>query len=122
MIDANEALQALLQRNGLKASAFAPTSRYYGLDTAALETADGEMIVYVRRRLLPPSERFALLQEHIVTQNERLDNLTAKYLGDPEQFWRVCDANAAMRPDELESVGRRLRITLPEGIPGISNA
>ena len=37
----------------------------------------------------------------------------------PRQFWRVCDANAAMRPDELtETIGRRLRITLPEGIPG----
>ena len=122
MVDANEALQALLQRNGLKVSAFAPTSRYYGLDNAALEKADGEMIVYVRRRFLPPPERFALLQEHIVTQNERLDNITAKYLGDPEQFWRVCDANAAMHPGELESVGKRLRITLPEGIPGNPNA
>jgi hypothetical protein len=28
-----------------------------------------------------------------------------------------------MRPDELtETVGRRLRITLPEGIPGMPNA
>ena len=45
------------------------------------------------------------------------------YLGDPEQFWRVCDANRAMRPDELtETIGRRLRITLPEGIPGAPNA
>jgi hypothetical protein len=33
--------------------------------------------------------------------------------------WRLCDANGAMRPDELtETPGRRLRITLPEGIPG----
>ena len=30
-----------------------------------------------------------------------------------------CDANGAMQPDELtETVGRRLRITLPEGITG----
>ena len=55
--------------------------------------------------------------EHMVTEGERLDNITAQYLGDPEQFWRVCDANGAMRPDELtETIGRRLRITLPEGI------
>ena len=47
---------------------------------------------------------------------------TARYLGDPEQFWRLCDANAALRPDELMEVGRWLRITLPEGIPGIPNA
>jgi len=44
-------------------------------------------------------------------------------LGDPELFWRVCDANRAMRPDELtETIGRRLRITLPEGIPATPGA
>ena len=51
------------------------------------------------------------------------DEVYGSWQRDPEQFWRLCDANAAMRPDELtESVGRRLRITLPEGIPGVSNA
>jgi hypothetical protein len=64
-----------------------------------------------------------LLQEHVVTEGDRLDNIAAKYLGDPEQFWRVCDANGAMLPDELiETIGRRLRITLPEGVPGAPNA
>jgi hypothetical protein len=59
----------------------------------------------------------------VVFQGDRLDNIAALYLGDPEQFWRICDANAAMRPNELtETIGRRLRITLPEGIPGTSNA
>ncbi|MFL6216660.1 MAG: LysM domain-containing protein [Blastocatellia bacterium] len=95
------------------------TSRYYGTETAQFETADGKKIVYLRRRFVPPPERFALLQEHAVTEGERLDRITARYLGDPEQFWRVADANRAMRPDALtETVGRRLRITLPEGIPG----
>ena len=102
---------------------FPPTSRYYGLDTDTLETADGETIRFLKRRFVPPPERFALLQEHMVTQGDRLDNVTAQYLGDPEQFWRLCDANGALRPDELtEVVGRRLRITLPEGIPGLPNA
>jgi hypothetical protein len=100
---------------------FAVTSRYYGLATATLETADGKTIVYVRRRFVPPPERFELLQEHTVVEGDRLDTITAQYLGDPEQFWRLCDANGAVRPDELtETVGRRLRITLPEGIPGVS--
>jgi hypothetical protein len=98
---------------------FAMTSRYFSISTAKIETADGETIVYVRRRFVPPPERFALLQEHTVTEGERLDNITATFLGDPEQFWRVCDANGAMRPEELtETIGRKLRITLPEGIPG----
>jgi len=111
--------QAGLPPGGLKATLFSPTSRYYGVDTATWTSAAGRPIVYLRRRLLPPPERFALLQEHVVTQGERLDNVTAAFLGDAEQFWRLCDANRAMRPEELtETVGRRLRITLPEGIPG----
>ena len=98
---------------------FSVNSRYYGLETAKYETDDGKTIVYVRRRFLPQSDRFSLLQEHAVTEDERLDRITARYLGDPEQFWRICDANDAMRPDELtETVGRTIRITLPEGIPG----
>lgn len=105
------------------ATNFSPTSRYYGIETTTLETPEGKVVIYLRRRFVPSPERFALLQEHVVKQDERLDNITAQYLGDPEQFWRVCDGNGAMRPEELtETIGRRLRITLPEGIPGIPNA
>jgi hypothetical protein len=119
MTDPTEALQAILQPGGLKTSLFPPTSRYHGLELATLEAPDGQTIIYLRRRFLPSPERFALLQEHVVVQGDRLDNVTATYLDDPEQFWRLCDANNAMRPDELtETIGRRLRITLPEGIPG----
>ena len=65
-------------------------------------------------------ECFALLQVHEVQQGERLDNLAAHFLGDPEQFWRICDANRALRPEALtETVGGKLRITLPEGMPGV---
>lgn len=102
---------------------FAMTSRYYNLETTTLETVDDRMIIYLRRRFVPAPARFALLQEHVVTQGERLDNITAHYLSDPEQFWRICDANGALHPNELtETIGRRLRITLPEGIPGMPNA
>jgi len=102
---------------------FAITSRYYGIPTAELETVDGRKIVYLRRRLVPPPSAFSLLLEHAVVEGDRLDNITARYLGDPEQFWRICDANGAIRPEELiETIGRRLRITLPEGVPGVPNA
>lgn len=123
MINPSEALQSLLQPGSLSATLFPATSRYCGIDTATLEMDDGKTIIYIRRRFVPSPERFTLLREHQVTQGDRMDNIAAKYLGDPEQFWRICDANAAMRPDELtETVGRWLRITLPEGIPGIQNA
>jgi hypothetical protein len=51
-----------------------------------------------------------------------LDNISARApeIGDPELFWRICDANRALRPEALtEEIGRRLRITMPEGIPGV---
>jgi hypothetical protein len=116
--DPNAALQALLAGAGLKAATFPPNSRYAGLDLAALQRPDGTTLVYVRRRFIPPPEHYALLQEHIVAEGERLDNLTAHYVGDPEQFWRLCDANAVIAPEELEVPGRMLRITLPVGMPG----
>jgi nucleoid-associated protein YgaU len=123
MNDPNEALQKMLQGSGLSGSSFSPTSRYYGVETAKLTTADGRIVAYVRRRFVPPAEEYSTLQEHTVTQGDRLDNIAAKYLGDPEQFWRICDANAAMRPDELtENIGATIRITLPHGVPGVKDA
>lgn len=102
---------------------FAPTSRYFGILTTTMETEDGRKAVYLRRRFLPPPENFELLYLHTVMENDRLDLLANTYFSDPEAFWRIADANGAMRPNELtETVGRMLRITLPEGIPGIPNA
>ncbi len=102
---------------------FPMTSRYYNVDTAIFETADGQEIIYLRRRFVPSPDNFTLLQEHIVKQGERVDHIAAQHLGDPEQFWRLCDANGVLDPEELLSpLGRHVRITLPEGIPGMPNA
>ncbi|MGA7180806.1 MAG: LysM domain-containing protein [Thiobacillaceae bacterium] len=102
---------------------FSPTSRYYSIDTITVQDTYGNKTVYLARRFVPAPERFALLQTYVVKQGDRLDNITAQYLSDPEQFWRLCDANRALRPDELtETPGDKLRITLPEGIPGTPNA
>ncbi|MEP7187426.1 MAG: LysM domain-containing protein [Rhodanobacter sp.] len=102
---------------------FPPTSRYALTPTGTFMRADGSPVAYLMRRFVPAPENFALLQWHPVVQHERLDNITARYLGDPEQFWRLCDANRALRPEELtDTIGRQLRITLPEGIPGVPHA
>ena len=99
---------------------FPPTSRYYGIATAAFTAADGTQLVYLERRFLPPADSFSLLQLHVVSEGERLDNIAAQYMDDPTTFWRIADANSAMRPEQLtEKAGRSLRITLPAGIPGI---
>jgi hypothetical protein len=97
--------------------AFPPTSRYAGLPTAKVTSRAGRETVYVTRRFVPGPERFATLKEEVVGTGDRVDLLAARHLGDAEQWWRLCDANRAVRPEEIEVPGRRIRITLPEGIP-----
>lgn len=109
--------------NPLNPAPFSATSRYYGIDTAQVETATGQTIAYLKRRFLPPPRQFSTIQEYRVQQGDRPDLVAAQYLEDAEQFWRICDANGVMHPDELtDTVDRRVRITLPEGIPGYPHA
>ncbi|MCP5111263.1 MAG: LysM domain-containing protein, partial [bacterium] len=70
-------VQALFQAGVLKKTLFPPSSRYHDVPTAELTKTDGTVEVYLRRRFVPPPERFALLTEHQVQEGERLDNITA---------------------------------------------
>jgi hypothetical protein len=93
---------------------FEPNSRYYNLETASLTTPEGEEITYIRRRFLPRGEDLPLLVEVTVTEGDRLDNITARTLGDPEAFWRVADANNTMNPDDLTAdPGSTIRVPIP---------
>ena len=104
----------------LEESLFPQSSRYHGLRALTYIREDGKEIAYLERRFLPDPEDFEEIREHIVVQGDRLDNLAYQYLGDPEQFWRIADANGAMHPVDLTTeVGSTIRITLPEGIPGV---
>ncbi|MEZ4734070.1 MAG: hypothetical protein R3E79_43815 [Caldilineaceae bacterium] len=97
---------------------FEPTSRYYGLETATYTGPDGSPVTYVRRRFLPPGETQTLLVEVTVIDGDRLDSITARTLGDPEQFWRLADANNAMNPfDLVAEPGATLRVTTPQVTP-----
>ncbi len=92
---------------------FETTSRYYALKNATLTTPDRRNIVYKRRRFLPQGENIPLLVEVTVIENDRLDMITARTLGDPEQFWRICDANNTMNPFNLTTKPGRMLI-IPE--------
>jgi hypothetical protein len=96
---------------------FEPTSRYYNIETVKMPVGgdeDPRVVSYKRRRIIPSGETMMTLGEHTVTQGDRLDNLAARYVGDPEQFWRICDANNVLRPEELtEEIGRIIKIGLP---------
>jgi hypothetical protein len=113
MFDPQQALLDLLQPGSTNQTLFPPTSRYHGIPAATHVNADGTMDIYLRRRLLPPLDRLRVLQQHVVTQGERLDHIASRYLGDPEQFWRVTDANTEMNPDHLTvPIGRRIDIPI----------
>lgn len=89
-------------------------SRYYNVDTVTLTTLDGRMIAYKRRRFVPRPSELLTVSEVIPAEGERLDLLTARTLGDAEQFWHICDANNALSPFELErDIERTLRIPMP---------
>ena len=97
---------------------FEPTSRYQDIETIKMTVTDGRgeprVVSYKRRRLIPSGKPMTTLAEHTVVQDDRLDNLATRYVGDPEQFWRICDANDVLRPAELtEVIGRSIRIGLP---------
>ena len=94
---------------------FEPTSRYYSLDNQTLTMPDGRVVTYKRRRVLPPPGSLQTLTEVEVTQGDRLDLIAARTLGDPEQYWRVCDATNAMNPfDLVAETGRRVRVPVPK--------
>jgi hypothetical protein len=97
---------------------FTVTSRYYGLPVGTHTAVDSRVVAFVRRRLLPDPDSLATIGLHTVKPGERLDLIAAKEIGDPEQAWRIADAHRVLDPDTLtQSPGRRLRITLPAGIP-----
>lgn len=124
MTDMHQALQAFLEPSALESTLFPPTSRYHGVPVKTMTRPDGRTIAYLARRFVPQQDQFQTLQEHSVVEGDRIDNLAAHYVNDPEQYWRIADANNQLDPQQLTAeIGRRVRITLPEGIPGaLTNA
>lgn len=121
----NYPLQALIQMGVLPAVNFPADSRYYRSGTLTYTTPDGQSITYLARRIVPQpgAPNFATIASHTVRQGDRLDLIAARYLGDPLVFWLICDANGAIRPDDLvETPGRVLSITTPQGVPGVGGA
>jgi hypothetical protein len=112
-------LQELLAAGAVPTTSFLQTSRYAEVGVDAYDPGDGSPVAFLRRRFCARADRLALLDDVRVAEGDRRDVLGARHLGDAELWWRLADANGAVDPRELtEPVGRRLRITLPEGVPG----
>lgn len=73
-------------------------SRYEKVGELQLTDRKGRIIRYKNVRFIP--ETRARLG-HIVNQSERLDHISQRFYSDPERFWRICDANLALWPDDL---------------------
>lgn len=94
---------------------FEHTSRYYPLETATYTTAGGLKIRYKKRRFLPLMDDLPLLYQVQVRQDDRLDLIAARVLGDPEAFWRICDANRTLHPLDLtKTPGKMIHISAPQ--------
>jgi hypothetical protein len=114
----SDPVQALLERSMDGYEPFPSDSRYHGIPVLEARTPDGRIVRYVGRRFLPRGSAHAQVAQHTVAGGDRLDTIAATRLGNPELFWRVCDANDAVRPSDLVAKpGRRLRIAMPPGVP-----
>lgn len=116
-------LKELLAAGAVPTTSFPPTSRYAGVGVDLWDPGnDAPPVPFLRRRLCPRAERFALLYEVRVTEGDRRDLLAARHVGDAELWWRLADANGSVDPRELATpIGRVVRITLPADVPGQSD-
>jgi hypothetical protein len=116
-------LQELLAAGAIPTTTFPPTSRYSGIGVAYNPGDETPKVPFLRRRLCPRGDRLAQLYEARVVEGDRRDLLGARHLGEAELWWRLADANAVLDPRALtDTIGRRLRVTLPEGVPGPDDA
>ena len=91
---------------------FEAKSRYNEIEDAFYEKTPGELIKYKKRRFIPKNkeEQMVLLEFDIVS-GDRVDLLSFKYLGDPEQYWRLCDMNGIIHPLDLtREIGKTIKI------------
>jgi nucleoid-associated protein YgaU len=91
---------------------FVRGSRYENVAEAINAGPGGRQISYKRLRLIPLPPAF---QVYRVTAGDRLDLVAFHFYQDPEQYWRICDANRALLPEDLmREAGRRLSIPQPQ--------
>ena len=111
-------MKALVEAAAATGAPTSPQSRYNG--SAVLQTTgpQGLPVTYLAARILPQPGVYASTMNYRVVQNDRLDNLAARFLGDAALFWMIADANGVIDPWALTLVpGAVIRIPLTSGIP-----
>jgi hypothetical protein len=68
-------------------------------------------------------ERYHPLDRIRTQGDSRIDNVSEAVFGDPEQYWRICDANGEAEPaNATKPEGRLLVIPMPLEIADDGNA
>ena len=112
------ALASLIQSAAGTGAPTNTTSRYYGCAINQYAQPNGTFVAWLARRILPQPSIYLSVQNYVVVENDRIDNLAARFLGDPLLFWMICDANGVTDPDELTSQkGRTILIPLASAVP-----
>jgi hypothetical protein len=80
-------------------------SRYDGAEVASALVPDGtggeRSLPYLLARTPKDPASVVPLAWHRVAEDDRVDLIAYRHLGDPQAWWRICDANAAMDPAAL---------------------
>jgi hypothetical protein len=124
----DSALSALITSAAGTGAPTLPSSRYYGTQTLQFTLPDGTPVMYLARRIVPQPTIYTATQHYVIVDGDRLDNLAARFLGDPLLYWMICDANGKTDPDELTfaptgtgegnaAAGRTILIPATSGIP-----
>jgi nucleoid-associated protein YgaU len=114
----DSALTALIKSAAGTGAPTNPNSRYYGFVVETYTRPDGVVVAYLQRRIIPQPTIYTALVSYVVVDGDRIDNLAAKYLGDPELYWMICDANGTTDPDSLTAqVGTTIQIPIASGVP-----
>jgi len=87
-------------------------SRYEKVPEATHIDADGRAIRYKTTRFIVDP---LAVEGHRVLNAERLDHIAWQHFRDAERFWRICDANRALWPNDLLEEAAILRIPASEG-------
>lgn len=93
---------------------FDADSRYQNIDNAEIVDERGRTIVYKKRRFLPDPDGATPLVIATFTEGDRIDLLAARNYGDPEAFWRICDAHRVLHPRELERPNTQIVVPMPK--------
>jgi len=111
-------LAALVQAGVGTGAPTSANSRYYGAGVEQTTIGGALPVSYLSRRIIPQMAVYTQTQNYIVAAGDRLDNLAARYLGDPLLFWMIVEANGVLDADGLlAEPGRMIVIPLVSGIP-----